>query len=223
MDPALIEYLASCTTESRYRMFRKVAACRTRYITVVLEDIYQSQNASAVLRSCECFGVQDVHIVENKNSCNLNPDVSLGSEKWLNLQRYHTKEYNTRIAFDALREKGYRIVATSPHPGGTILNELSLEKGKTALVFGTEMRGLTTEALEAADEHISIPMYGFTESFNISVSVALVLYELVHKLKESDITWILSGEEQDKLVFDWLKKSIRKSDLIIEAFRKRNT
>ena len=135
-------------------MFSEVLDRRTRYLTVVLEDIYQPQNASAVLRTCECFGIQDVHIIENRNVYTLNSDVVLGADKWLDLHRYSGKEQNTSDAIRHLRESGYRLVATAPGTESTSIEDFDLQKGKTALLFGTELTGLTDEALEQADEYL---------------------------------------------------------------------
>src|SRR4030042_2486900 len=171
MKEKLIKYLEQFVTERRLQLINRVLSQRTRYITVVLEDIYQSHNASAVLRSCDCFGIQDVHIIENRNTYQLNPDVALGSNKWLTLYKYTREQNNTATALTKLKKTGYRIVATTPHANGCPLQEFDLHKGKTALVFGTELEGLTGNATTMADEFLTIPMAGFTESLNISVTV----------------------------------------------------
>jgi len=203
-------------------LFEKIVQQRTNYITVVLEDIYQSQNASAVLRSCDCFGVQSVHIIENMNEYSINPDVALGSAQWLHLNRYNKTQFNTHDAIQTLRNKGYRIVATTPHHNDTLLPEFNLEKGPIALLFGTEVTGLTQTAIDNADEFVKIPMVGFTESFNISVSVALTLYELTSRLRKSEINWNLTEEEILDLKIEWIKTSVKRSDLIVKRFYKEN-
>ena len=191
---------------------------RTRYLTVVLEDIFQPHNASAVLRSCDCFGIQDVHVIENQNQYRLNPDVTLGSDKWLTLYKYNQTDRNTREALTRLKSEGYRIVATSPHEKVTSVENFDLHKGKAALVFGTELTGLSDEAISMADEFITIPMVGFTESLNISVTVAIVLYELTKRLKKTDIPWQLTQTEINQLKVQWIKNSIRRSDNIEKFF-----
>ncbi len=194
---------------------------RTRYISLVLEDIYQSHNASAVLRSCDCFGIQDIHIIENKNEYSLNPDVALGSSKWINIMKYNKSEDNTSQAIKQLRKSGYRIIATSLHEGKSIkLKDLDLNKGKIALFFGTEMRGLSKTMLNEADEYVTIPMYGFTESLNISVAAAISLFYLSNKLRKSDINWELSLKEKNKILLQWLKNSIKNSEMIVDKFYK---
>jgi tRNA (guanosine-2'-O-)-methyltransferase len=214
----LIDFLAQFTTERRYRLFRQVAAERTRYLTVCLEEIYQPQNASAVLRTCDCLGIQDVHILERRNRFRLNPEVELGSAQWLSIHKYHSVEDTVGLMIGNLREQGYRIVATSPHANDTSLDDFDLEKGKVALLFGTELNGLTPEALDLSEEYIRIPMRGFTESYNISVSAAITAYTLMAKLRHSGLEWRLNEQEQEDLVLKWLRKSIKNSHLLEKKY-----
>ncbi|MEN8228274.1 MAG: RNA methyltransferase [Bacteroidota bacterium] len=223
MDPYtldLIKHLSGCITENRLSLFKQVLSERTRYITVLLEDIYQSQNASAVLRSCDCTGIQDVHIVEQRNEYEINSDVALGSNQWLSLHYYREGTDNISSAVGVLKKRGYRIVATSPHTTGTTPDTFDLARGKAALMFGTELNGLTDRALELADEHIQIPMVGFTESYNISVSAAILLYHLRGRLKASSLDWKIGEEERSFLLLDWLRTSIKMSEQIENQFRK---
>ena len=214
----LIDYLSGFVTPERLETFCNALDNRTRYITVVLEDLYQPHNASAVLRTCDCFGIQDVHIIENRNTYSINPDVALGSYKWLTLNKYNRTQSNTLDAYHTLRSAGYRIIATSPHRDEKILDNFDLKKGKSALVFGTELEGLSEIAIREADEYLRIPMFGFTESFNISVAAAIILYQLTTQLRGSGIPWQLTREEKTNLKLAWLKKSIRKSDILIREF-----
>lgn len=214
----LINHLSGFVTENRLSLFKKVLSERTRYITVVLEDIYQSQNASAVLRTCDCTGIQDVHIVEQQNEYEINRDVALGSNQWLSLHYYSEGSDNIYSSVMSLKERGYRIVATSPHKEGATPESFNLENGKAALLFGTELNGLTPRALDLADEYIQIPMVGFTESFNISVSAALVLYSLRKRLELSNLDWRIDENERNALLLDWLRTSIKMSDRIEKKF-----
>ena len=218
MSKELINYLSEYITPERKELFERTLNSRTRYLTVVLEDIYQTQNASAVLRSCDCFGIQDVHIVENRNRFAINPNVTMGSTKWLNLYHYREKEHNTLDCINQLREKGYRIVATSPHVNDTNLEDFELEKGKTALFFGTELTGISEVVEENADEFLKIPMFGFTESFNISVSAAIILHHLNLRLRQSNIDYQLTEKEKEEIGLEWLRKTIKKSSLIEKKF-----
>jgi len=215
----LIKYLSDFVTKNRLETFHNIIDNRTRYITIVLEDIFQSHNASAVLRTCDCFGIQDVHVIENRNIFNPNPEIALGSSKWLSI---HSSK-KTTDSIKGLKEKGYRIVATVPQKEAVFLNDFDLNKGKTALLFGTELTGLTQDAISMADEFIKIPMYGFTESFNVSVSVSIILSNLVERLKSTKIKWHLNHDEKNDILLEWLKESIQSSDKIIERFLSQNS
>ncbi len=223
MDPAvkkeLIHYLSGFLTPHRLEKMQSILNSRTRYLTVVLEDIYQSHNASAVLRSCECFGMQDVHIIENQNTYEVNPEVALGASKWLTIQKYNRKVFNTPACLEKLRANGYRLVAATPHKDDCLLEDLALDQ-KTALLFGTEMQGLSAEAIRMADGFVKIPMQGFTESFNISVSVAICLYHLSTKLRSTAQNWQLFEAEKNDLLLDWIKASIKNPDLLVSRFLK---
>ncbi len=218
MGKGLIEYLSSVITENRFKQIQQVLGNRTRYLTVVLEDIYQSQNASAVLRTCDCFGVQDVHIIENKNEYNINPDVVQGASKWLSLNYYNEHYNNTLIAIKRLKADGYRIVATTPHSNDIDFEDFDINAGKAALIFGTELTGISETVAEHADEFLKIPMYGFTESLNISVSAAIILHHLVFKLKKSKINWYLSKEESEEILLNWLRITVKKSELLEKRY-----
>ncbi len=214
----LINYLKSFLLDERINTLEQVLSKRTRYMTVVLEDIYQSQNANAVLRTCECFGIQDVHIIENRNPYKANPDVVRGASKWLTMKRYNTQANNTPEAFDHLKEMGYRIVVTSPHANDIDLPDFDLYKGKFALVIGNEREGISKYAQSRADEFLKVPMLGFTESLNLSVCTAVIIHELIQKLNHSDIEFLLNGNDSADLLQEWLIKSIKRSNLIVDRF-----
>ncbi|MCD4665070.1 MAG: RNA methyltransferase, partial [Bacteroidales bacterium] len=213
----LLDYLLDFVSENKKNLFEKIIRDRTRYITVVLEDIFQPHNASAVLRTCDCFGIQDVHIIENNNQYEINPDVALGSSKWLNLIKYNKNKHNTLEAFEKLKEQGYRIVATTPHKNACTLEELNIDS-KIALVFGTELAGLSDIAIENADEFVKIPMYGFTESFNISVSAAIILHYLTDKLRKSEKTRKLKKDEIIEIKLDWARSVVKRFDFLEKKF-----
>lgn len=215
----LVQYLQEFVTDDRWQTINDVLEKRTRYLTVVLEDIYQPHNASAVLRSCDCFGIQDVHIIENRNEFDPNKGVTIGADKWISLQTYNEQQKNNTLqCYRQLKEKGYRIIATTPHKDDTTIDEVPVDQ-KTALVFGAEMAGLSDYALEQADGYAKIPMVGFSESFNISVGAALCLYELSTRLRKIRDDWTLDDDEKLELQLDWLKKSIRASHQLVQKFQ----
>lgn len=223
MQKSIVEMLSEHVTEKRFELFKKVLNERTRYLTVVLEDIYQSQNASAVLRTCDCFGIQDVHIVENRNEFTVNPNVALGATKWLTLNHYNQGDNNSLDAIKKLKKKGYRVIATTPHTNDVNLEDFDLNQGKTALVFGTELTGISNEVRENADGFLKIPMYGFTESFNISVSAAIVIHHLTHQMKEQGIPYNLSKDEREELLLSWLMKSIKGGEMLVKQHNDLNS
>jgi tRNA (guanosine-2'-O-)-methyltransferase len=214
----LIRHLSNCITDERLELFQKNLLNRTKYLTIVLENIYQPLNASAVLRSADCFGVQDVHVIENYNEFSPDREVAMGSSNWLTIKRYNEEENNTFKCIKSLKKQGYRIIATVPGNEVQSLDALDVNKGKFALLFGTEMEGLTEEAKEMADELVTIPMYGFTESFNLSVSAAICLYQLRTKLEKSNLDWKLNDEEKDKVMLQWLRYTIDRSEIVEKDF-----
>lgn len=198
-------------SENKRDLFDRLAPLRTRHIAVVLEDIYQSHNASAVLRSCDCFGVQDVHVIEANNPFNPAGDVAVGSSKWVDYYPYH----DTPSAYQRLREMGYKIVATTPHTNDTLITDLDISQ-PIALVFGTELTGLTPQAIDLADSYVKIPMYGFTESFNISVCAALSLFSITERLRRSNIPWQLTDEQVLDLKLHWCTQAIRDGEKVLQ-------
>ena len=219
----LITHLSPLVTNNRWNRFQEVLAERTQYITVVLENIYQPLNASAVLRSVDCFGIQDVHVIENYNEFTPDREVAMGSSRWLNIQRYNEEENSTLHCIQKLKKEGYRIVATTPHKNNCNLQDFDLTKGKTALLFGTEMEGLTDVALQESDEFLKIPMYGFTESFNLSVAAGVCLQHLSHQLRQEKIDWQLSESAKEQTLLNWSRYSIDRSEILEENFlRNRN-
>jgi tRNA (guanosine-2'-O-)-methyltransferase len=221
MQKEVIHYLSGFITPERLKLFEKVLEQRTSYITVVLEDIFQPQNASAVLRTCDCFGIQHVHIIENRNEFRVYREVAMGASKWLSLHKYNQKEQNSIEAIKRLKQSGYRIIATSPHLNNHLLPDFDLSKGKAAIVFGSELPGISETIMNEADDFLKIPMYGFTESFNISVSAAIVLYQLAQKLREQpEIGWKLSEQEKDDIKLAWLRSTVKHSGLLEKQFFK---
>ncbi|NCP44994.1 MAG: rRNA methyltransferase [Flavobacteriales bacterium CG18_big_fil_WC_8_21_14_2_50_32_9] len=218
-EKKLLEHLLTFISENKNELFLKIINERTQHCTVILEDIFQPQNASAVLRSCDVFGIQDVHIIENRNTYNVNPKVVQGASKWININKYNEFENNTLSCINALKNKGYKIYATSPHAINYSIQDIPINN-KFALLFGTEKEGLSEIALSNADELVKIPMVGFTESLNISVSAAICLYEVTKRLHESTIDWQLTEEEKITQLIQWTKKVIKRGEAIERAFLK---
>ena len=194
-------------------LFDKVLAERTNHFTVATEDVYQLHNTSAVIRSCDVFGVQNVHITEERNLKRIDREIAMGAQKWVNINRYHT----AKDSCETLRAKGYQIIATTPHNDACLLEDFDVSQ-PSALFFGTEKDGLSNEIMQQADGYLKIPMVGFTESLNISVSAAIILQSITSKLKRSEVEWRLTEEEIYETKLNWARNSIKSSEQIIERF-----
>ncbi|MBK6520869.1 MAG: RNA methyltransferase [Bacteroidia bacterium] len=218
----LISYLTEFISPRRKERFDEVMAKRINHLQIVVEDLYQAHNASAVLRSCDCFGVQYVHFIENKNAMKVSSEIALGAEGWVSIKKHNGAENNSRACLQKLKDEGFRIVATTPHKNDVTIDQLPVDK-KVALVFGTEKEGISQDVMEMADEFVKIPMYGFTESFNISVSAALCMYELTTRIRETVPNCSLSETEKTDIYLDWLMNSIDKSELIVKEYSEKNS
>jgi tRNA (guanosine-2'-O-)-methyltransferase len=217
VDQKLLEHLETYLTEARKEKFTKVLSQRTKHFTVATEDVYQLHNTSAVMRSCDVFGIQEISIVEEQNSKSIDREIAMGAQKWVDLNRYHS----VIDCISDLKQKGYQIVATTPHTDDCELHDFDATK-KSCFFFGRETEGLSKDVLDAADCFLKIPMVGFTESLNISVSAAIVLQHVTTKLKKTDISWQLSEEEQFEKRIDWCKKTIKSYDEIVVRFYENN-
>lgn len=209
----LVAYLESFLTPKRRQLFHKVIEQRTNHFTVATQDVYQLHNTSAVIRSCDVFGVQNIHVVEEVNLKKIDREIAMGAQKWVDVNRYTS----TKSCIQSLRKSGYRVVATSPHEG-TALQHFDITE-PAAIFFGTETRGLSEEVMQEAEEFIRIPMVGFTESLNISVSAAIILQDLTARLRESKIKWRFSEQEQLEKRFDWITKNLKNVQDLVERFQ----
>ncbi len=217
-DALLANHLSQFVSDHKKDFVERVLNERTRYVTIVLENIYQSQNASATLRTAECMGLQAVHIVENTAKYHLNIRVLKGADKWLEIHRYRTRgANNSETCFSKLKSEGYRIYVADPAEDGIAIDDVSIDE-KIALVFGNELRGVSDYAVQHADAKVRIPMYGFTESLNVSVSVAISLNTILKKLRQSDVNFRLTEEEKNIIRLEWFKKIVRRSDLLEREF-----
>jgi len=215
VDLKLLEYLETYLTENRRHRFDKVLSQRTKHFTVVTEDVYQLHNTSAVIRSCDVFGIQEVNIIEETNTKQIDREIAMGAQKWVDLNRYHS----VKDSIKDLKQKGYQIVATTPHTTDCLLHEFDVTK-KSCFFFGRETQGLSQDVLDQADCFLKIPMSGFTESLNISVSAAIILQHVTTKLRQSDVSWQLTLEEQQEKRLDWIKKTIKSYEEITTHFYK---
>ena len=216
----LLDAFYEIISESKIEMFDRIASERTNYLTVVLENVFQEHNASAVLRSCDCFGIQNLHVIEKENQYKVQRDIALGAGRWVDVFNYDQGDNPTLDCLQKLKEKGYKIVATTPHEKDCLISDLDLSQ-PVALVFGTERKGISKVVEDMADEFVKIPMYGFTESFNVSVSAAITLNVLRERLEKSEINWKLDDKEQVDLKLKWSKKIVNKGEMLEQELIKR--
>ncbi|AIZ43278.1 TrmH family RNA methyltransferase [Cellulophaga baltica] len=213
IDLKLLKYLEEFISEERKDRFLQILEERTYKITVAIEDVFQMHNTSAVIRSCDIFGIQSAHLIERKYGDQLDVQIAMGAQKWVDIHRYES----TSTCIDALKKEGYKIIATTPHNDSCLLDDFEFDS-KTALFFGTEKKGLSDEVLEKADGFLKIPMVGFTESLNISVSAAIILQSLTTKLKKECADWQLTDDEKIIKQIDWAKKSIKSIDGVLSRY-----
>ena len=213
----LTHALADYVSDNRKGLIDEVLKNRTEYITLVLEDIMDPHNANAVLRTGECLGIQQYHVIENHHPFRIGTGVSKGATKWIDISVYNEGKNNTQEALIALKNKGYRIVVTSPSAEAKAVSDIPLDQ-KTALLFGNEREGVSEMAKSMADEVVKIPMYGFTESYNISVSAAIMVYQLIHRMQLEVADWMLPSERYNFLKLDWYLKSVNRPSQLYQYF-----
>ncbi|MFP5436686.1 MAG: TrmH family RNA methyltransferase [Bacteroidia bacterium] len=212
-DTDYLTYLEGFITPNRRENFERILAQRSRHFTVAIEDVFQLHNTSAVMRTCEVFGVQELHVIEEAYGKDIDKEIALGAQKWVDVERYNT----TGECIHALRDRGYKIIATSPHAEAADLDDYDITE-PAALFFGTEKNGLTQEVLDQAEGFIKIPMIGFTESLNISSSAAIIIQNLSQRLRKSDIKWELNEQELLEKRIDWARKSIKDIDFVTKRY-----
>lgn len=204
IDLDYLAFLENILTDNRKERFLEVLANRTKHFTVAVEDVFQMHNTSAVMRSCEVFGIQELNIIEQRFGKRIDKEIALGAQKWVDINRFDTVDG----CVTSLRNQGYQIIATTPHENDCLIQDFDITK-PSALFFGTEKDGLSPEIMEKADGFLKIPMVGFTESLNISVSAAIIIQNLTNRLRNSDIKWQLSDEEIMEKRLLWAKNSIK--------------
>lgn len=216
----LTVFLSQFVSEHKLALMEQVLDQRTRYLTVVMEDLHQSQNTSAIVRTCECLGIQDVHIIEEQAKYGTNKKVLKGSHYWVDLIKHKIRNVaaGPKAALEELKNQGYRILVTSVDPGSRPVQDIDVSAGKLAVVMGNELRGASGQAVELADELVHIPMVGFTESFNVSVSAAIILSQLREKIIASGDHWKLTEGEKAELRLSWVRVMVKKSDVLEREF-----
>lgn len=220
LDKKVYEELAQLVSEHKSELFDQIAAERTDYINVVIENLYKEHNASAVLRTCDCYGIKKLHVIENENQYKVNREIALGAGKWVDVETHTEGKLPALECIETLKKRGYKIIATTPHTDEFDIYNIPINE-PMAFFFGTEFSGLSPEVLEQCDMRVKVPMYGFTESFNISVSAAILLSALRKRLNDSTIEWKLSKEDQIRLKTEWCIKNLSRGKEIESEIRRR--
>jgi len=213
IDIAYLTFLENILTENRKERFQKVLANRTKHFTIAVEDIFQLHNTSAVMRSCEVFGIQELNVIEERYTKSIDKEIAMGAQKWVDINKFES----VTDCVKTLKAKGYQIIATTPHENDCLLDDFDISK-PSALFFGTERDGLSEEILNAADGFLKIPMVGFTESLNISVSAAIIIQNLMERLRKSEIKWQLTEDEILEKRMAWTRNSIKDIKRIEERY-----
>lgn len=216
-DISLYNSMVSHVSESRMEKILNVSEERTRYLSIVLNNVYYTQNISAVIRSCDCFGIQDLYIIgDNSPSTHVNKHVAQGANNWVDIHRNTFRPEEETL--QELKNQGYRLVVTLPEPGASSLHDFDIDKGKIAIIMGNEKEGVSPLVKEMADEFLYIPMSGFSQSLNISVSTAVILSELTGKIRSSDLNWRLDEEDLRDLQYKWMRNSVKRGEHIEKEY-----
>lgn len=205
-------------TPNKVELFEKIAAQRSKHIVVALENIQQDHNASAVMRSMDCMGFQELHLIEKNNRYEFQRDIALGAARWLDVIQHQQEPEPVLDAIQLLRNQGYTIVATTPHQDAYTPQNLPLDK-PIALFFGAEKHGISSELKREADNFVKIPMHGFTESYNVSVSAAILMNALRTRMIQENIPFLLSAEAQTNLKISWCEKILNGGTALAEKYR----
>ncbi len=210
------EVMSRSILPRRMQRLEQVVAGRTRRLVVVLENLHDSHNLSAVLRSAEGFGVQEVHVVETGGPLEIAPKITQGCHKWLDIYSYP----DAASCVDHLHARGFELWAAALEPGAASLTDIDFSR-PVALVLGNEKLGLTRELLDLCDHVYRIPMRGFVQSFNISVAAAISLFyaTLPSTVTGGGVEPGLEPEEAARLRERWLALSVKQRDRIQEALR----
>ena len=216
-DLNYLDFLENILTDNRKEKFLKVLKNRTKHFTVVVEDVFQMHNASAVMRSCEVFGIQELNVIEERFGKRIDKEIAMGAQKWVDIKTFDS----VTDCVETLKNQGYQIIATTPHENDCLIEDFDITK-PSALFFGTERDGLSEEIMQKADGFLKIPMVGFTESLNISVSAAIILQNLTNRLRQTDINWQLTEAEILEKRMDWARKSIKDIKRIEARYREEN-
>ncbi|MFN8674318.1 MAG: TrmH family RNA methyltransferase [Candidatus Sericytochromatia bacterium] len=225
MNEAFLDYLVNNhLTEARKNKIFDVSSNKTEHITVVLDRLKDPKDISAIIRTCECFSINSIHIIENKEKYLVNKKVSRGSFKWIKIIKYNEIRKSEQVdCITYLKEKGYKIVhfleknlsVTNFNIPITSMDDLDL-KQKIALVFSDNNNEI--ENFIPSDELVFIKKINDNFDFNISLNVSIILHNLVYLLNKQKIAFKLTPEELLDLRLDWLKTELVAYNIYQERF-----
>jgi tRNA (guanosine-2'-O-)-methyltransferase len=212
MQAYLTEKFGSFLSDERKASVEHVLSHRTKHIRVAVEDLIDSHNVSAIIRTGECMGIQDFHVIDNEQNFHIGKGVSKGASKWIDIHRHNESDVDNSLeAIKNLKEAGYQLLVTSLASRATALNAVDISR-PFVVVLGNETRGTSEIMKEHADQLISVPMYGFTESYNVSVSAGIILHQLTERIHKEVENWQLTEKEKIDYKFQWYKKCMARPD-----------
>lgn len=200
-----LDYMTQFLTEERKEVLRRTVESRTHYMRILTENMFHPQNASALVRHCEAFGIQTLHTVQTLCRFNPNVDIVRGTDKWIDIHHHAS----TADALQHLKSNGYRIVATTPHHQSCTPESFDVGAGKFAIIMGTEKTGISDEVMAAADEFLRIPMCGMVESLNVSACAAIIVYMLSERMRAEVADWQMTDDEQTLTLHKWLIETVK--------------
>ena len=197
-------------TAARLARMRQVLAQRLAWFTVVLDNLFDPHNISAVLRSCDAFGVQNVHVIESVETFKVNREISMRADKWLTLHRWRSfAECRT-----ALKRRRFTLLATSVAADALPLDAAPCDR-RVAVVLGNEHRGVSEATRAACDGVVTIPMHGFVESLNVSVAAALVIAGCAGRMRRAGRQVLLSPRERSAVWNTWMRQQVKHPDQVL--------
>ena len=215
----LLAHVDTFLTDDRRIRLNSVLDNRTTHFCIAMEDLFYERNSGAIIRTADGYGIQNINVIEPSGSfkSKVTNIISKGAEKWVTQKQFGDLQTGAKDCINQLRKEGYQIVATTPHASGHTIHDFDITK-KSAFFLGAEKTGISEVVMEEADDYIAMPIFGFTESFNVSVANGILLHELINRLRKSDVDWHLNQEERNDLMLDWTLKSIVSSHLIALKF-----
>lgn len=192
----------------RFERLRSVLARRQPDLTVLMDRVHKSHNFSAILRNCDAVGVLEAHVVVPETGLDLHHGTSAGTKKWIHVAYHH----DVVAAIALLKERGFSVLAAHPSPDAVDYREVDYTR-PTAITMGAELHGVSPEALELADVHVSLPMLGMVHSLNVSVATALLLFEAARQRSAAGMydKSRLSDQDFDKHLFEWVYPTLARS------------